>query len=190
MSDNIKSGTIKGLLDFIEHQSEWGLLDSTRARLYRAAILKIFPAVDGDTWKHTNTKDIDLEKYIDIYSSKDSDLTEISLRSYKSRVNTALKMYREYLEPRAPKHGYNILSSGTSGTFVHSGSKLTYNNSSPSFTWGTQATTSNELVTYPFPFSNGQVAKLSLPLVMQKRDVDRLIQFIQSLQFDEKGGYM
>ena len=151
----IGTGTVDGLLAFLDYLIDKGYATAPAVHPLRVASKIIFSKMQGDGYGSFDVQTFDPDDLMDRFERRFvGEYKTESLTSYRQRLKRAVGAYREFLE--------NGNGNGESHTADVSGS----------------------LIDYPFPLRSGAVAHLRLPLKLEKADADRLGAFLRTLVFE------
>jgi hypothetical protein len=179
MTDELHSGTVEGLLRFLEYSAEKGLLNPRTAGARKSACTKILE-IDGSAWRTRNIDDIDIDDQVARFQRKiGGKLSPGSMTTYQQRFRDALADYAAFLvnpsgyrgtapRPRPKKSSLATSTPTKQGPTVQAEPAV-----APLPTTG--------LVTYPFPLSDGTLGYVQLPRDVTIDDTERLCAFIRSL---------
>ncbi|HSX34830.1 MAG TPA: hypothetical protein VLF62_04260 [Candidatus Saccharimonadales bacterium] len=155
----------------------------------RSAVRQVFKTVYGSEWRHINVRDVHIEELMSKFKeSAVTEYSEHSLRSYKSRISRAIQNYlSNLLESDAQVITENGPSAVNSLRTPHNGVQYIKNivPNSTFTAWQRHKVGFQELITYPFPLSSGQIIRLSLPLQLSKADAKRLSTFIETIAIND-----
>lgn len=177
MADDLHSGTVAGLLQFLEYAGEKGLLHPTTAGARRSACIKVLE-IDGAGWRDQKVADIDPESQFDRFSRKSgSKYSPGSLATYGQRFRDAMSQYEDFLaNPTGFKGQPPRQVAKRKATPGAKPSKKVAGAGAP-----TAPPRSEELITYPFPLETGVLGYVQLPREISGDDVERLCDFVRSL---------
>jgi hypothetical protein len=159
----------------------------------RTAFIKVLEAVDGPAWTEVNVEEIDIDEHIQRFANlTKGTYTPKSISVYKSHIARATGWYLKFMSPsdagwmpiispRAQKKSETSHLSKTSQT-EERGTRQS--NGSPVPVMHNQIAGSTNLITYPFPLRDGQIANLSLPSPIHRSDAERIARFIETLVID------
>lgn len=186
-TDKISSGTAAGLLQFLDYLVDKGYAPVSTVRPWRIAARKVFEGMEGSQYGDTSILDIDVDDYMDRFSTKKRhDYKAPSLSAYRTRFRRAIDSYRSYLtdgnEWKPPRfkasRSHSASSKNANGTVMTIGTATETGTALPI------ATTPSTLLDYPFPLSTGDLAHLRLPRGLTSRDADRIAAFVKTLAFE------
>lgn len=186
MGTEITSATVGAVLDYVGSE-----LSPEQGSVMRSALRRVFHTVYGPEWRHLNIRDIDIDGTMAKFAEvSEIDYTGHSLRSYKSRITRALQMYEESIvaahnkknsvhhspedEEKAQRAKRNHY---VHGTYLHGEAPRSH---VVSYRYNGM----HELISYPFPLSDGQIVRLHLPMRLGAKDAKRLISFIETITID------
>jgi len=159
-------------------------MDAAQATPLRSAVRQVFKTVYGTEWRHVNVRDLDIDKLMDSFKNKTTtDYSEPSLRSYKSRITRAINKYLENPLETAGKAKVVAIDRPVK---VSPFSPSSHSGRASFTTWaGWQGHMLQELITYPFPLSSGQIIRLSLPAKLSMADAKRISAFIETIAIND-----
>ena len=187
------SGTVAGLLSFLEWATRTGELSSNTAAAYKTAVTQILE-IDGEAWTSTDVRSLDVDRQIDRFTRlRGSKYNPTSLRTYRNRLSAAVSHYLRYLEspesfraapPRRPSASKraDIASSEQSPKVRREPDRP--RDAPPAM----EREMTRNLVQYPFPLRPEVMAYLSLPRDLRKSEAERIAAFVASLAIDEMAG--
>lgn len=191
MSETVGNRKISGLNAYLDSLVKKGRAKSSVVVPLKTAVHQIFKTVEEDNWENIDVAEIDLDDYIIRFKNLALDrYSEQSYNAYKARANRALTWYNNFLQN--PGWTPQIRKSPTSGktqtnqpSAKKSNTKSTMPITDAEHTPKTSPT-NNDLISFPFPLSNGSLASLYLPKQLPEEDAERLSQFIASLVIGKK----
>lgn len=184
------SGRAKNAVEYLDAILEKGRATSGAIAPLKIAFTKVMETVDGENWKETEVRDIDIDDYMNRFANLTlGKYSPESLIVYKSRVNKVVKWYIQFLDKpgwmpdvprRTRKHKEN------QGTADDIPASTQHNKPSPypDENQGAQRhvlTPSSNRILYPFPLLDGQLIHVSLPIKLSKEDARRIGAFIESI---------
>lgn len=185
ITQSIGSGTVAGLLEFLDTIVEKGRATQSAIQPIKISINKVFEVVDGSEWELVSVKSIDLDDHIERFATKTiGTYSPKSISVYKSRINRAIAWYMKFLnekgwmpqvKPRLPA------SSKRANIETPPVQPDTTGSMQPVVAVEPSNYLINNALTYPFPLENGEIARLSLPRELTASDANRLAKFIQTL---------
>ena len=182
------SGTAGGLVEFLDWTARTGLFASNTAASYRTAVTKVLE-IDGETWPSIVVLELDVEKQIERFTRlRASRYNPQSIGTYGNRFRAAIEHYRRYLDdPKSFRGGQVKLVPGKAREVGgeekgKASGKASARNKGKS--QGDKKVDQKELIEYPFPLSDGTLAKVWLPRVFRRDDATRFAQFVSSLAVD------
>jgi hypothetical protein len=178
MSDKINSKTVGGLFDFCDFMVEKGYAPTTAMDPWKTAAKKVFAAVYGDDFESESLEGIDLEDILGRFETLTrGKYKHESLVTYGRRVKNAIDGYMEFLDTGRPPQMRKNRATPAKKTEAKTPPKATRKAAPESPAMG-------ELVKFPFPLRNGEMAQLQLPPRLQQEDADRLSAFLRTLQVE------
>lgn len=192
MTSQIGSGTVQGLIDFLDQLVEKGRAKSGSVTPLKTATKKVISVVDGEEkWKETDLRRVDVDDYIERFKNLTlGKYTEDSYKAYQSRLNRAKSWYTKFLSnpgwvpsksakgrpEKKQKNGHSELSTKKNENSV--------NETQISSVHVETDTSLSDLIAYPFPLLTGRIVNLYLPVDLTLADAKRLSRFIESLSID------
>lgn len=187
---NIGLGNAAGLVEYLDTIIEKGRATSGAIIPLKTAFRQVMEAVDGKDWTQKQVTDIDVEDYLTRFGNLTRGrYSDGSLVTYKSRVNKAVGWYLKFMEqpgwmPSVPTRAPRGASNGPKPApkdQTPTTPSLTVKEQAKNPQGGDATIPPGDLMTYPFPLSNGQMATLKLPFALEESDAKRLERFIDSL---------
>ncbi len=181
--DSMRSGTAAGLLDFLKWMQDKGLAKTATANARRSAAQKVLE-IDGEGWRDTDIRTLDVEEQFQRFAHlRGSNYSPGSLNTYGQRFRDAVELYLEYLANptgfRAPPSRSVKTAKPVAGKLAKAGHGTPPPDTSP--TVERAPTSTRDLITYPFPLHNGDLAYVQLPVRVSSADAERLCAFIRSI---------
>jgi hypothetical protein len=183
MTDNVMDGTGAGLLAFLTWAADKGLLNATTAGAHRSAVGQVL-AVESDDLSTIDVRVIDTEDLLARFArKKGGKYSPGSLSTYEGRFRRAVEMYRDYLaNPSGFRPGIKSRERPRArGTPVEVAAEAVPETKGPSLA---EVAAPENLITFPFPLRSGGTAYFQLPRQLPRYEVDRMVQFLQSLVMD------
>lgn len=201
MSENIGNGKISGLIAYLENLSAKGKVRSSAVTPLKSAIKAVFSVVDGEDWDNTDTRNIDLDDYLNRFKNLTMGKYDSSSYStYRARISRALDWYGRFLQDpgwapivkertKDKKKTKPIVSSTIpiQDTDSISEAEVISGPQTERLINANSCGMSSKLISFPFPMSNGIISTLYLPQNISQKDADRLQKFIQTLVVDYEG---
>lgn len=191
MPNIVGNRKISGLNAYLDSLVEKGRAKSSVIIPLKTAVHQIFETVEKDNWKNIDVSEIDLDDYMARFKNLALDrYNEQSYTSYKARANRALTWYNNFLQN--PGWTPQIRKSPSSNKAHTDRTTVKKEKTKPTAQimvaeQPTKASSaSSDLISFPFPLSNGSLASLYLPKRLSKGDADRISQFINSLIIEEE----
>lgn len=190
MSNTVGNRKISGLNAYLDSLVEKGRAKSSVVIPLKTAVHQIFETVERDNWENIDVAEIDLDDYMTRFKNLALDrYNEQSYTSYKARANRALTWYNNFLQnpgwtPQIRKSSNSNKAHVNHPSVAKSKAKPTTQVAIAEHSAKTLSA-SNDLISFPFPLSNGSLASLYLPKRLSKGDADRIAQFISSLVIGE-----
>jgi hypothetical protein len=178
MSDKINSKTVGGLFDFCDFMVEKGYATTRAMDPWKTATKKVFAAVYGDEFESETLEGVDLEDVLSRFETLTrGKYKHESLVTYGRRVKNAIEGYMEFLDSGRPPQMRKSRAVPSKKTEAKPPAKAT-RKATP------DASPMGELVKFPFPLRNGEMAQLQLPARLGREDADRLSAFLRTLQVE------
>lgn len=171
--NNINSETVGGMMQYLDQLQRQYRSESSKIVPLRSAVRRVFRSIYDRNWEDVSVKKIDLDDIMSRFrKTPDNDFGPATLAAYQSRITRALNWYTHYLGDNdwAPFDD----SSADSGTLMRLLGSYNVLTSKPQGN-------NEELVSYPFPLSDGRMVTLQLPKSLSRNDAERLKTFISSL---------
>jgi hypothetical protein len=182
------NGTAAGLMEFLDWTARTGLFSSNTAASYRTAVTKVLE-IDGETWTDIVISELDIEQQIERFTRlRASRYNPKSIGTYGNRFRAAIEHYQRYLDEPKNFRGGQVRLPKAKATEGGGDEKGRPSNKSSARGKTKTHTGKNvdqeELIEYPFPLSDGTLAKVLLPRVFRRDDATRFAQFVSSLAVD------
>jgi hypothetical protein len=179
---DMNTRTVGGLLAYCDWLRDKGYQSRNAIEAWRTAIKKVFEAVEPDAFEAVSLDDLDLDDYVSRFRTlAGSEYKAETIAVYKRRISNAIEAHNYYREHGKPPSFRKTRSSAPTPSSKGNSPKKKGRVSSPEKA-GPQP--EGELVQFPFPLRNGQMAELRLPSRLEKADADRLSAFLRALQFE------
>jgi hypothetical protein len=177
----IQSGTVEGLIEFINWAVAKGYSPAPSAANQKAATRFFFTTLEGEDvdLSQIDVQNVDVDDLFRRFDLKArGKLKAESISSYKSRVVRAIESYRRFLESGTPPtHRQSKRRKEKPGKTETPEKPNGNGHAHP-------AMPTALTLDYPFPLRAGGVANLRLPRQLEKEDADRLAAFIRTLVFE------
>jgi hypothetical protein len=196
MANNINSGTVQGLLDFLDYLVERGYGTNSAVHPLRSAVKQVFSKVEGDGYESHDLQAFDADDFLNRFETKArGDYKQESLTAYRKRFERALAYYRAFLDdgstptfraPRGPSPGKTDSKQIRSSNSTKAAKRSATAGSAHQIaeTPATPHIPTPALIDYPFPLRGGQLAYVRLPRDLQKEDAQRMGAFLLTLAID------
>jgi hypothetical protein len=178
-SDKINSKTAGGLIEFCNYLAEKGLASGKAMENWKGATRNVFGAVEGEDWEGFSLEGLNLDDYLPRFETlRRAQYKPESLAAYNSRIRAAVDAYLEWLrdgsvptlKTRAPRRSASAPASARPVTTPAAPS-------SPPV-----ASSTDNLIEFPFPLQSGEMATFRLPKRLEKGDAVRINMFLKSLE--------
>jgi hypothetical protein len=187
----IGTGTVDGLLAFLDYLVDKGYATAPAVHPLRVASKIVFSKMQGDGYGSFDVRTFDADDLMDRFERRFvGEYKTESLNSYRQRLKRAVTAYRDFLangnvsairtSARAPRRRKVEESAPATGQTKPNGVRTNGNGNGEGHT----PDVSGSLIDYPFPLRSGAVAHLRLPLKLEKADADRLGAFLRTLVFE------
>lgn len=192
MPEVVGNRKISGLNAYLDSLVEKGRVKSSVVVPLKTAVHQIFETVEKDNWENIDVAEIDLDDYMIRFRNLALDrYNEQSYISYKARANRALIWYNNFLQnpgwiPQTRKTSTSNKAQANQSLAKKDNRKADISVASAEQTPKNLPVINNDLISFPFPLSNGVLASLYLPKRLSREDAERLSQFISSLVTGEK----
>jgi hypothetical protein len=171
----------KAFIDHWSWASEKGLMNKNTAAGLKAACGQVLSVLDH--WEEVDIKKLDVEDTLTRFQNlKKKQFTPAVLETYKRRFRNAINSYVAYLDdpggwkPRSVDRSA-APEKATGSDRPSDGSRLIRHEMPQA-----------NLVEYPFPLREGQIARLILPRDLKVIEVKRLTAFMSTLAIDFEPG--
>jgi hypothetical protein len=178
----INTTTIGGTQMFCDWLIQKGYASQSQANPWKGALKQVFSTVDGEEYESVDWSNLDLDEYLDRFQKLSAGQYKIeSVVAYGRRVRNALDAHRQFLETGKPPVARTVrkrekpaeAKSNETETPVVS---ITKNQPQPG-----QVQQHADMVVFPYPLDDGQLASLTLPRRLTDADATRLATFIRTL---------
>jgi hypothetical protein len=178
----IGSGTVDGLLEFLDYLVDKGYATGTAAEPLKVASRIVFSKMQGEGFGTFDVRTFDPDDYMDRFERLVvGQYKQESLVSYRQRLKKAVGAYLEYLE----NGNVSAIGSGrTSRRKKVEPVPPTYGHKTNGNVDAPVPDVTASLIDYPFPLRSGTVAHLRLPMKLERTDADRLAAFLGTLVFE------
>lgn len=187
ITPSINTKTIGGTNVFLEWMVSKGYGTEAQVNPWRGALKQVFSTVEGtEDYESFDWSNIDLDDYLERFQriAGQNYKTE-SIAAYGRRVRNALDAHMHYLEtgrapaskPREPRRKKEQ-SAAPAGGKGNGGGTVT------PIAAATSTPTPPDMVSFPYPLSDGRMATLILPPRLKSDDVSRITTFIRTLEVE------
>ncbi len=187
-------GKAENVLEYLDNLVEKGKATGGAVRPLKTAFAKVLQIVDGENWRVTDVRSIDVEDYMSRFANLTmGKYSSGSLIEYKSRVNKVTAWYINFLN----NPGWAPSVQKRNRTAKAPSDKLTSKPTDqpakpPSHHEPPQAmpvvASAPGRVLYPYPLLDGQLIHISLPIKLSKDDAKRIAAFIESIAVEFPAG--
>jgi hypothetical protein len=195
---DINDNTIDGMLAFCDYLTERGYAATTQVEPWKIAARKVFSIVEGnEEYGSIKLADVDVDDYVRRFEVKArGQYKHGSLMAYVRRLRNAIEAYAYFLAHGRPptfrqasKRSKAAESSQTVEPAQANAADVVAAMQEAARDPATPEDSSSPpgLLDYVFPLRSGQVAKLRLPLRLDKDDAERLVLFLRALQYEPQG---
>lgn len=183
---DMSTRTVGGLLAYCDWLREKGYQSRNGIEAWKTAIKKVFGAVEPDGYESVSLEGLDLDDYVRRFRTlAGSEYKAETIAVYARRIGNAIEAYDYYQENgKPPAFRKPATSSKASASTTEAGSSKQKAKGGAESTGKSQR--AGELIAFPFPLRNGQMAELKLPSRLEQADADRLSVFLRALQFEEQ----
>jgi hypothetical protein len=177
---SMSTRTVEGTLAYCDYLRDKGYATAAQIDPWKTAIKKVFDTVEGEDYGSLDWSSIDMDEYLSRFQTlAGPQYKSESIVTYGRRMKNAFEAHQHYLTtgkvPSFRKGGSRNKAAESDGV------------APPQNTPPTQAP--SRLVSVPevqnyefnYPMSKG-MAHISVPSSMSKRDIDRLITVLQTLE--------
>jgi len=188
-------GKAENVLEYLDNLVEKGKATGGAVRPLKTAFAKVLQIVDGENWRVTDVKSIDVEDYMSRFANLTmGKYSSGSLIEYKSRVNKVTAWYINFLTnpgwaPSVQKRNRTAKASSdkpTSKSADQPAQQPLSHRESPQ-TMSVVASAPGRIL-YPYPLLDGQLIHISLPIKFSKDDAKRIAAFIESIAVEFPAG--
>jgi hypothetical protein len=181
----MRNRTVAGLLAYCDWLRKGGYQTANAVEAWKVAIKRVFETVEPESYESISLDGIDLDDYVRRFRTLAADQYKAETISvYEKRIRNAIEAHDYYLEHDSPPTFRSAAPRSKQNGAAKPKAATKPKQSKPS---GRRAETpAGELIPFPFPLRNGQMAELRLPARLDKTDADRLSAFLRTLQFEEQ----
>lgn len=184
LANDMNSRTVEGLLAFCDYLKEKHFLGADTVGSWKTAITKVFEGVDGDDYLAADLASVDLDSHLRRFQvAEGRKYNPDTITIYGRRIRNAIDAQQHYVETG------QVPSFKTGGSKGQNGGAASKAKSSTTPKGATKQTPppAADLIEFPFPLRNGQMARFHLPPQgLHPKDVDRASAFLRSLQLEEQ----
>lgn len=198
MTENLGSGTARGLVDYLD-----SLVEKGRSRVgvitpLKTALIKVLEKTEGADWEKIDVIKLDVDDAIGRFKNFTlGTYTDASYRAYELRIKRAIKWYDYFLKNPGwfPKEtGRNIARVENGGSKQATGKIKDQKPNSQTQSAASQSPQPEikaelpkiDSIAYPFPLANGQTARIYIPKGITKADVKRMSIFLEVLVIEDE----
>lgn len=199
MTENLGSGTAKGLVDYLDSLVEKGRSRPGVVTPLKTALTKVLEKTEGEDWEKVDVIKLDVEDAISRFKNLTlTTYTDASYRAYELRTKRAIKWYENFLANPGwyPKESGRAVKTEASPTKIgksvqgKSEQISSKKNSESEKAIVTEAVRESvvpkiDAIAYPFPLANGETARVYMPKGVTKQDIKRLSAFLDALVIEE-----
>ncbi|MFN8160901.1 MAG: hypothetical protein U0R52_07655 [Solirubrobacterales bacterium] len=179
-SPDLKTPTVAGLLAYCDWLKAKSYQSDNAVEAWKTAIKKVFATVEPDDYMVISLDELDLDEFIGRFRTRaGAQYKAETISVYERRIRNALEAqahYRDHGKPpsfRKPKRRSRA-------------DEKSRRSESPHPQEAASGESSGQLIRFPFPLRNGQIAELRLPPRLDSSDADRLSGFLRALQFEQQ----
>ena len=187
---SLASGTFAGLMMFLDWVVKQKYATPAAISPLKSAARQVVQTVEGNgNIDGMDVQSLDVDEYFSRFQvamKASGRVNPDSVRAYRSRFTRALDLYTDYLTTGA-KPKLTSRSAAAVRTRKEKATTSAPNAASPkagSATPEPAEAPSTNMISYPFPLENDEVANLRLPKKLGPRDAARLTAFITALTFE------
>lgn len=174
-----------GLVRFLDFAIEKGYLKTSTGQSMKTASREVLSAAEGESWEKLDLAEIDVDDVARRFETlRAMKFSPSSLRTYRSRFQKSLEMFREFTVDPAGWRPAATQRTRVKRSAEGPASEVTRNPESVA-AQAAAASPSVGVITYPFPLRDGVLVSLQLPPDLSKREAGRLAAFIDSLAIEE-----
>lgn len=176
----INDKTADGLMEFCGFLVDKGYAAPKSMENWRTAVRTVLQVVEGDDFGSTDLSAIDLDDVLNRFETLTRGRYKPdSVNAYGARMRGAIEAYLRYVEDGTlPKRRKTSrVASGAKKEETSRNGAGEKQQPEPSLQMG-------QLIEFPFPLQDGQMARLHLPRRLQANDANRLSAFLRTLQLE------
>jgi hypothetical protein len=183
---SVKDGTAHSALQYLDELVVLGERPASAIIPLKTALSKVLSTVKGDKWGDVKVRSIDVDAYMDAFKERtETTYASHTLVVYKSRLNKVKEWYVHFLNTdwatSAPNH--ETYPWKAIDTLHHE--RLSMDESGrPS------PDVRRKLVNFPFPLLSGEMGYFNLPARLPKKEIPRIIAFLESIAIGEEEDVM
>lgn len=186
-SSSIATGSVAGLLDFMDFMVQKGYARAATIGPWKSAAKQVFEKVEGERFAEADVRAVDVDEYLERFTTLSiGTYSAETLQAYRSRFRRAVDAYLSYLadpnwRPTMPRSARRTAN----GERAAKPAPRTPRPTDEPTPTPAAPIPSASLIAYPFPLKSGQVAQLHLPTQLERDDAERMVQFVKALVFDQ-----
>lgn len=175
--------TVGDLINYLDDLIQTIPSKKGAVRHLKTAVIKVTQTLQGHGWRNIKLNEININNYMRQFSNATKgQYNDASLATYRQRIEKVFKWYKIHLNDPSwrPYPDSLYMPITDKGSSAESG-KAT----NPVLAIGSLSSyANNDLVTYPFPLSDGRLIQINLPLQLSKSDAERINNFVRSIATD------
>jgi hypothetical protein len=193
MGASMETRTVEGLMLYTDWLKDKGYQGGSATESWKSATKVVFETVEPDGWGAISLEGLDLDDYIRRFQTlAGAKYRAETITVYRRRIQNAIEAQAYYVEHGKPPSFKRGNPRSENGSAAGDGQKPATKtkakagkvDTAPA---DTQQEQHGDLVAFPFPLRNGQMARLHLPARgLHPKDADRMSAFLRSLQMDEQ----
>jgi len=189
-NNTIGSGTAAGALQYLNFLSSKGHVAPGAIAALKTGFSRVMKTVGGEDWEKTEVRGIDVDSYMTRFANMTHGrYNAASLIDYKSRVKKVATWYLEFLSKPGWTPEVKVRKrSGSKAVVQDFGQEPEKAQLSAASAGDTPASNDTltrpartNLIAFPFPLSDGNLATLYLPPSILASDATRMARFVESL---------
>ena len=176
--------SVQGLLAFLDYEREKGLVKDATISARKAAVNAVLGILDAD--EAVDLRQTDIDRVMTRFSNKSgTNFTPDSLKTYKSRVSSAISDFLSYREsPINFKPGLNARTSRRSKPDDTDGKQV---KNTESFSRGSADGFSSTSTAFPIPIRPDLIVRIvGLPSDLTKQEASKIAKVVMAMANEEE----
>jgi hypothetical protein len=184
-----------GLVAFVDHAMERGLVKPALGADYKTTVLEVLPLALGPTWDSATITELDVDAVMRQFQvARGTRLRAPGLSRYVERLTNAIELFRPYANlPTAmlatvDNHDVPVVADEEAKHGPSSNGLSAHNSAPPPPPLELpprEVPVTAERLTYPFPLRDAVIVTLCLPVDLTKAEARRLAKFLDCLAAEE-----